>query len=46
VTAPAIAFTGADISAMVASALALLGLGGLLVLISRRRRQEGNAGQS
>jgi fimbrial isopeptide formation D2 family protein len=39
-----IAFTGADIAAMVASALALLGLGGFLVIISRRRRQAGDAG--
>jgi fimbrial isopeptide formation D2 family protein len=39
-----IAFTGADIAAMVASALALLGLGGFLVLISRRRRQAGDSG--
>jgi fimbrial isopeptide formation D2 family protein len=37
-----IAFTGADIAAMLASALALLGLGGFLVLISRRRRQAGD----
>ena len=42
--APVIAFTGADIAAMVASALALLGLGGFLVLISRRRRREGHIG--
>jgi LPXTG-motif cell wall-anchored protein len=37
--AGAIAFTGADVSAMVAAALALLGLGGGLLLISRRRQQ-------
>ena len=34
-----IAFTGADIAAMVTAGLALLGLGGFLVLISRRRRR-------
>jgi fimbrial isopeptide formation D2 family protein len=37
-----IAFTGADIGAMGAAALALLGLGGFLVIISRRRRQAGD----
>jgi fimbrial isopeptide formation D2 family protein len=37
----AIAFTGADIAGMVAAALALLGLGGLMVAISRRRRRTG-----
>jgi hypothetical protein len=34
----AIAFTGADLAGMWAGAIALLGLGGLLVLTSRRRR--------
>jgi hypothetical protein len=34
----AIAFTGADLAGMWAGAVALLGLGGLLVLTSRRRR--------
>jgi hypothetical protein len=34
----AIAFTGADLAGMWAAAIALLGLGGLLVLTSRRRR--------
>jgi hypothetical protein len=34
----AIAFTGADLAGMWASAVALLGLGGLLVLMSRKRR--------
>jgi hypothetical protein len=39
-TAPAaIAFTGADISALAAGGLVLVGLGGSLVLISRRRRR-------
>jgi LPXTG-motif cell wall-anchored protein len=42
VTKPAtIAFTGADIAGMVAAGLALLGLGGFLVLLTRRRRQAG-----
>jgi fimbrial isopeptide formation D2 family protein len=40
VTKPAvIAFTGADIAGMAAGGLALLGLGGFLVLLSRRRRR-------
>ena len=44
-TAPApvatgpMAFTGADIAGMVATGLALLGLGGVLVLLTRRRRE-------
>lgn len=36
---PTIAFTGADISAMAAGGVVLVGLGGMLVLISRRRRR-------
>ncbi len=40
VAVPAMAFTGADLSAMVASGLGFLGLGAFLVLIPRRR--EGN----
>jgi fimbrial isopeptide formation D2 family protein len=43
VTKP-LAFTGADIAALAAAGLTLLGLGGLLVLISRRRRQAGDTG--
>jgi fimbrial isopeptide formation D2 family protein/uncharacterized repeat protein (TIGR01451 family) len=39
----AIAFTGADIAGMVAAALGLLGLGGFLVLLSRRRREAGES---
>jgi fimbrial isopeptide formation D2 family protein len=35
----AIAFTGADIAGMAAGGLALVGLGGFLVLLSRRRRR-------
>jgi hypothetical protein len=42
VAVPAMAFTGADLSAMVASGLGFLGLGAFLVLIPRRR--EGNSG--
>jgi hypothetical protein len=38
-----VAFTGADIAAMTVTGVTLLGLGGLLVLISRRRRQAGGA---
>jgi hypothetical protein len=42
----AIAFTGADLAGMWAGAVALLGLGGLLVLVSRRRRgQAGDAAE-
>jgi uncharacterized repeat protein (TIGR01451 family) len=41
VSTPAIAVTGAYLSDMGAAGLALLGLGGLLVLISRRRRRAG-----
>ncbi len=39
VTAPAVAFTGAYLEAMWAVAAGLLGLGGVLVLIARRRRR-------
>lgn len=35
-----IAFTGADIAGMGAAGLALLGLGGFLVILTRRRRRE------
>jgi hypothetical protein len=38
----AIAFTGADLAGMWAGAVALLGLGGLLVLASRRRKGQAN----
>jgi hypothetical protein len=37
VTVPAMAFTGADLSAIVASGLGFLGLGAFLVLLPRRR---------
>jgi hypothetical protein len=37
--APAIAFTGAFLEGMWAVAAALLGLGGLMVLVARRRRK-------
>jgi hypothetical protein len=37
--APAIAFTGADLMSMALFALALLGLGGLFVVMARRRRK-------
>jgi Na+/H+-translocating membrane pyrophosphatase len=37
-TAATIAFTGADIAGMATGGLALIGLGGLLLLVSRRRR--------
>ena len=37
-TAPAIAFTGADIELMVVIAAVAIGTGGTLVLVSRRRR--------
>jgi fimbrial isopeptide formation D2 family protein len=43
VTAPAIAFTGADLEAMWAIAAALLGVGGFMVLMVRRRRKERHA---
>jgi LPXTG-motif cell wall-anchored protein len=36
-----IAFTGADIGAMFATALALIGLGSFLLLLSRHRRRAG-----
>jgi hypothetical protein len=46
VTKPAtIAFTGANIGATLATGLALLGLGGLLVAISRRRRTGYGSGE-
>ena len=35
-----LAFTGADIAALVAAGLVLIGLGGLLLGISRRRNPE------
>ncbi len=44
VKAATIAFTGADIAGMVTAGLAFLGLGGLLVVLSRRRRRTGETG--
>jgi hypothetical protein len=45
VTKPAtIAFTGADIAGMAAGGLVLIGLGGFLLLLTRRRKQAGETG--
>ena len=44
VAAAPIAFTGADIAGMVVAGLAFLGLGGILVVLSRRRRRVGETG--